>query len=98
MRGVYYSACSLCYKTIAQFHQKYLLMRDCLLFRRLLLPESSVCNTEETPQPNFLYSIEALKVRPHVLFSVYDMEISTYILPHLRNTNENVKNNNIYQG
>ena len=29
MRGVYYSACSLCYKTIAQFHQKCLLMRDC---------------------------------------------------------------------
>ena len=42
MRGVYYSACSLCYKTIAQFHQKCLLMRDCLLFRRLLLPESTV--------------------------------------------------------
>ena len=40
--GVYYSACSLCYKTIAQFHQKCLLMRDCLLFRRLLLPESTV--------------------------------------------------------
>ena len=31
MRGVYYSSCSLCYKTIAQFHQKCLLMRDCLL-------------------------------------------------------------------
>ena len=29
-------------KTIAQFHQKCLLMRDCLLFRRLLLPESTV--------------------------------------------------------
>ena len=42
MRGVYYSACSLCYKTIARFHQKCLLMRDCLLFRRLLLPESTV--------------------------------------------------------
>ena len=42
MRGVYYSACSLCCKTIAQFHQKCLLMRDCLLFRRLLLPESTV--------------------------------------------------------
>ena len=42
MRGVYYSACSLCYKTIAQFQQKCLLMRDCLLFRRLLLPESTV--------------------------------------------------------
>ena len=42
MRGVYYSACSLYYKTIAQFHQKCLLMRDCLLFRRLLLPESTV--------------------------------------------------------
>ena len=42
MRGVYYSAYSLCYKTIAQFHQKCLLMRDCLLFRRLLLPESTV--------------------------------------------------------
>ena len=39
---VYYSACSLCYKTIAQFHQKCLVMRDCLLFRRLLLPESTV--------------------------------------------------------
>ena len=45
MRGVYYSACSLCYKTIAQFHQKCLLMRDCLLFRRLLLPESTVPRT-----------------------------------------------------
>ena len=42
MRGVYYSACSLCYKTISQFHQKRLLMRDCLLFRRLLIPESTV--------------------------------------------------------
>jgi hypothetical protein len=42
MRGVYYSACSLCYKAIAQFHQKCLLMRDCVLFRRLLLPESTV--------------------------------------------------------
>ena len=42
MRGVYYSACSLCYNTIAHFHQKSLLMRDCLLFRRLLLPESTV--------------------------------------------------------
>ena len=42
MRGVYYSACSLCYKTMAQFQQKCLLMRDCLLFRRLLLPESTV--------------------------------------------------------
>ena len=29
--------------TIAQFHQKCLLMRDCLLFRRLLLPESTAC-------------------------------------------------------
>ena len=35
-------ACSLCYKTIVQFHQKCLLMRDCLLFRRLLLPESTL--------------------------------------------------------
>ena len=34
--------CSLCYKTIAQLHQKCLLMRDCLLYRRLLLPESTV--------------------------------------------------------
>ena len=42
MRGVYYSACSLCYKTITQFHQKCLQIRDCLLFRRLLLPESTV--------------------------------------------------------
>ena len=42
MRGVYYSACSLCYKTISADHQKCLLMRDCLLFRRLLLPESTV--------------------------------------------------------
>ena len=42
------------------------------------------------------FILKALKVRPHVLlFSVYDMEISTYILPHLRNTNENVKSNNI---
>ena len=51
MRGFYYSACSLCYKTIAQFHQKCLLMRDCLLFRRLLLPESTVtlfCWSTET--------------------------------------------------
>ena len=48
MRGVYYSACSLCYKTIAQFHQKCLLMRDCLLFRRLLLPESTVCTLKST--------------------------------------------------
>ena len=39
MRGVHYSACSLCYKKIAQFHQKCSLMRDCSLFRRLLLPE-----------------------------------------------------------
>ena len=42
MRGVHYSACSLCYKKIAQFHQKCSLMRDCSLFRRLLLPEYTV--------------------------------------------------------
>ena len=42
MRGVHYSACSLCYKKIAQFHQKFSLMRDCSLFRRLLLPEYTV--------------------------------------------------------
>ena len=42
MRGVYYSACSLCYKTIGVCTKKCLLMRDCLLFRRLLLPESTV--------------------------------------------------------
>ena len=33
---------SLCYKKIAQFHQKCSLMRDCSLFRRLLLPEYTV--------------------------------------------------------
>ena len=43
MRGVYYLACSLCYKTFTQFQQKCLLMRDYLLFKRLLLPESTVC-------------------------------------------------------
>jgi hypothetical protein len=54
MRGVYYSACSLCYKTIAQFHQKCLLMRDCLLFRCLLLPESIVIRVSNgTGQRNF---------------------------------------------
>ena len=42
MRGVHYSACSLCYKKISQFHQKCSLMRDCSLFRRLLLPEYTV--------------------------------------------------------
>ena len=42
MRGVHYSACSLSYKKIAQFHQKCSLMRDCSLFRRLLLPEYTV--------------------------------------------------------
>ena len=42
MRGVYYSACSLCYKTIGVIKQKCLLMRDCSLFRRLLLPEYTV--------------------------------------------------------
>ena len=42
MRGVYYSACTLCFKTISADHQKCLLMRDCLLFKRLLLPESTV--------------------------------------------------------
>ena len=40
MRGVHYSACSLCYKKIAQFHQECSLMRDCSLFRRL--PEYTV--------------------------------------------------------
>ena len=45
MRGVYYSACSLCYITISVIKQKYLLMRDCLLLRRLLLPESTVFGT-----------------------------------------------------
>ena len=39
MKGAHYSACSLGHKTIAQFHQKCSLMNDCLLFRRLLLPE-----------------------------------------------------------
>ena len=33
---------SICYKKIAQFHQKCSLMRDCSLFRRLLLPEYTV--------------------------------------------------------
>ena len=42
MRGVHYSACGLCYKKIAQFHQKCSLMRDCSLFRRLLLPDYTV--------------------------------------------------------
>ena len=42
MRGVYYSACSLCYKTTSVCTKKCLLMRDCSLFRRLLLPESTV--------------------------------------------------------
>ena len=42
MRGVHYSACSLCYKKIAQFHQKCSLIRDCSLFRHLLLPEYTV--------------------------------------------------------
>ena len=49
MRGVHYSACSLCYKKIAQFHQKCSLMRDCSLFRRLLLPEYTVCNISWLP-------------------------------------------------
>ena len=43
VRGVHYSACSLYYKKIAQFHQKCSLMRDFSLFRRLLLPEYTVC-------------------------------------------------------
>ena len=42
MRGVYYSACSLCYKTIGVTKNIRLLLRDGLLFRRLLLPESTV--------------------------------------------------------
>ena len=42
MRGVHYSVCSLCYKKIAHLHQKCSLMRDCSLFRRLLLPEYTV--------------------------------------------------------
>ena len=44
MRGVYYSACSLCYKTIGVTKNIRLLLRDGLLFRRLLLPESTVSN------------------------------------------------------
>ena len=48
MRGVHYSACSLCYKEIAQFHQKCSLMRDCSLFRRLLLPEYTVLSLKLT--------------------------------------------------
>ena len=42
MRGVYYSACSLCYKTIGVTKNICLLLRDGLLFRRLLLLESTV--------------------------------------------------------
>ena len=42
MRGVYYSACSLCYKTIGVTKNIRLLLRDGLLFMRLLLPESTV--------------------------------------------------------
>ena len=41
----------LCYKKIAQFHQKCSLMRDCSLFRHLLLPEYTVlgyCQNHET--------------------------------------------------
>ena len=47
MRGVYYSACSLCYKTIGVTKNICLLLRDDLLFRRLLLPESTVLTLEE---------------------------------------------------
>ena len=53
MRGAHYSACSLCYKKFAQFHQKCSLMRDCSLFRRLLLPEYTVF--DEVNRPNILY-------------------------------------------
>ena len=77
MRGVYYSACSLCYKTIAQFHKKCLLMRDCLLFRRLLLPESTVSKEKNitclhTPNgPNsFNLSSMTLATLKHILCSV----------------------------
>ena len=42
MRGVYNSACSSCYKTIGVTKNIRLLLRDGLLFRRLLLPESTV--------------------------------------------------------
>ena len=55
MRGVYYSACSLCYKTIVQFHQNCVLMRDCLLFRRLLLPESTVVESGFVKVENLLF-------------------------------------------
>ena len=47
MRGVYYSACSLCYKTIGVTKNICLLLRDSLLFRRLLLPESTVVDKVE---------------------------------------------------
>ena len=47
--------CSLlsCYKKIAQFHQKCSLMRDCSLFRRLLLPEYTAIPNEESRQNGF---------------------------------------------
>ena len=50
MRGVHYSACSLSYKKIAQFHQKCSLMRDCSLLRRLLLPEYTVLEFKSRPK------------------------------------------------
>ena len=65
MRGVYYSACSLCYKTIGVCTKKCLLMRDCSLFRRLLLPESTVVeNTSALECDKFQTICKYIKNRP----------------------------------
>ena len=53
---VYYSACSLCYKTIGVTKNIRLLLRDGLLFRRLLLPESTVYAYELIFIPTYIFS------------------------------------------
>ena len=55
-------ACSLCYKTIAQFHQKCSLMRDCSLFRRLLLSEYTVYY--------ILHTVKVLKGTPITTYHI----------------------------
>ena len=88
MRGVYYSACRLCYKTIAQFHQKCLLMRDCLLFRRLLLPESTVIEKRYNKKnyrkvSNFVPRLDNRNKSPFhsLIYSGYMLFFAIYTIP-----------------
>ena len=104
MRGVYYSACSLCYKTIGVTENIRLLLRDGLLFRRLLLPESTVHGSKAANQIHVQLIIENIdnknpqddhEVTPlHLAAQAGHFEICQYIIENVNEKNpENWRGN-----